>query len=566
MKCCTGVRFRIAWIRQMAFDLDVQKDRGAFFTPSEISRFLVEWAVRSPLDRVLEPSCGDARFLIPAAARLAALGASRERVSSCLTGVEIHMPSARDAKSRLQAEGFSANVINADFFDQEPNPRFDAVVGNPPFIRYQSFGGEVRAKGLKAALAQGVRLTSLASSWAAFTIHASCFLKDEGRLGLVLPAELFSVNYAAEVRRFLLGRFAKLRLIAFEKLLFPGVLEEVVLLLAEGRGTSSHFEFYQAHDVDSLISLDTSSWRGFVPVADEKWTPALIQPNALEIYRDLTEQEEFTTLAAWGNTYLGSVTGNNNYFTLSASDAARLGLDKSELQKISPPGARHLRGLTFCAGAWKKLAAEGARCYLFAPGEKPSRAARAYIAEGERSGVHKAYKCRVRSPWWRVPLVAKPDLLFTYMNHDRPRLTTNAAGALVLNSLYGIALRPNLKKVGKANLPVACLNTVTLLGSEIIGRAYGGGLLKHEPREADLLPVPSRLTLQAAHDELQLLKPQLSTALRQNCLLKAVEMVDHIVLERHLHLTPTKIAQLRHAREFLFNRRLARGRGNRVEN
>jgi adenine-specific DNA-methyltransferase len=131
------------------------------------------------------------------------------------------------------------------------------------------------------------------------------------------------------------------------------------------------------------------------------------------------------------------------------------------------------------------------------------------------------------------------------MNHDRPRLTTNEAGALILNSLYCVKLRQGLKTVGKANLPIACLNTVTLLGSEVVGRAYGGGLLKHEPREADLLPVPSAATLTAAHHELQLLKPQLAVAMRQNDLLRAVEMVDAVILERHLKLDKEQLVQLR---------------------
>ncbi len=551
----------------MTIELGAKKGRGAFFTPIEISQFLVDWAVRTPSDCILEPSCGDAMFLFPAAARLESLGARVEHIATSLNGVEIHGPSALEAEARLQAQGYSATIINGDFFDQDPQPRFDAVVGNPPFIRYQNFSGAARIKSLRAALAHGVRLTSLASSWAAFTIHASEFLKDNGRLGLVLPAELLSVNYAAEVRRFLLNRFDKVRLIVFENLVFPGVLEEVVLLLAEGRGSATHFDVYQARDVTSLLTLDTSSWQGFTPIANEKWTPALILPDALATYRDLTGRKQFSKLIEWGETYLGSVTGNNDFFTLTAADVGRLKLDKSEVLKISPPGARHLRGLTFSTSAWNQLSKESARCYLFAPSvEEPSKAARAYIAAGERAGVPKAYKCKVRSPWWRVPLVARPDILFTYMNHDRPRLTTNEAGVRVLNSLYGIELKQGLKKIGKANLPVACLNTVTLLGSEIVGRAYGGGLLKHEPKEADRLPVPSQSTLAAMHDELQLLKPQLASALRQNNLLRAVEMVDAIILEKHLLLDHGQVAQLRHAREFLFNRRLARGRGNRGEN
>ena len=64
-----------------------QKARGAFFTPPEISQFLVNWAIRSSSDRVLEPSCGDAAFLIPAAGRLKGLGANQ--IAKQLYGIDI---------------------------------------------------------------------------------------------------------------------------------------------------------------------------------------------------------------------------------------------------------------------------------------------------------------------------------------------------------------------------------------------------------------------------------------------------------------------------------------------
>jgi adenine-specific DNA methylase len=548
----------------MTAEEKAQKARGAFFTPPQISQFLVDLALRSPNDSVLEPSCGDAAFLLPAARRLMKSGS--QRGAAQLHGIDIHPPSISAARDLLEAHGLSATLECRDFFDYQPERAFDAVVGNPPFVRYQDFSGAARSKSLRAALSHGVRLTSLASSWAAFTIHAASFLNDGGRLGLVLPAELLSVNYASEVRRFLLSRFAKVRLVLFEQLVFPGVLEDVVLLLAEGRGSARHFEVYQTRDAAGLASLDDSLLQGFTPLANEKWTPALIPAGALDAYRIITSGAGFSKLLDWGETYLGSVTGNNEYFTLDAASLSRSGLKQDEVLRISPPGARHLRGLTFSRKAWDQLVKEGSRCFLFAPNVKnPSAAARRYIALGERAGVDRAYKCTVRDPWWSVPLVDQPDMFFTYMNHDRPRLITNEAGSWILNSLYGVKLRQGMKTIGKASLPIACLNTVTLLGSEIVGRAYGGGLLKHEPREADLLPVPSAATLSAAHDELQWLKPRLSIAIEQNDLVGAVEMVDSVILEKHLKLEKAQLCQLRNAREALFNRRRMRGKANRVE-
>ncbi len=461
--------------RQVGTELQRQKARGAFFTPPEISHFLVDWAIRQKTDRALEPSCGDAAFLIPVAERLKELGTSARSLPNQLQGIEIHRASVDKAEARLEDEGLSATIVHSDFFDCDPTPVFDAVVGNPPFIRFQSFSGQARAKSFRAALAHGVRLTGLASSWAAFTIHASEFLNDTGRLGMVLPAELLSVNYASEVRRFLLNRFGSVRLVLFDNLVFPGVTAEIVLLLAEGRGTAKSFEVIQLRDLAALSKLNRPGTVDFLPSGGEKWTPALIPTEALGVYRKLASGPAFSRLLDWGETYLGCVTGNNSYFTLTTDEVRKLGLNGNDLLKISPPGSRHLKGLTFTEKAWEQNAKQGGRSYLFAPQAAGlSAAARAYIKEGERLKVQDAYKCTNRAPWWRVPQVAKPDIFFSYMNHDRPRLITNDANVVILNSLYGIKLKDELREQGKALLPIACLNSLTLLGSEVVGRAYGG--------------------------------------------------------------------------------------------
>jgi hypothetical protein len=533
----------------------LRKARGAFYTPAALCEYVVAWAVRSGTDRVLEPSCGEAAFLLAAAQRLGGLGAR----SPHLHGHELHAVSADAAHSALAAAGHRAEIAVGDFLGTPAQPLFDVVVGNPPYVRYQDFAGPARAAGRRAALSSGVSLTRLASSWAAFTIHAAAFLRPGGRLGLVLPAELLSVNYAADVRSFLMRRFGRVRLVLFTERVFPGVLAEVVLLLAEGEGPTSHCELLQVQDLAALAAATgvESTWAP--PASAGKWTAALLPDGARDVYAGVTAGPSFGTLHDWGETTLGMVTGNNRWFALSPQQVDELGLAASDVVPLSPPGSRHLREPSFTRAAWRALGDAGARTWLFRPAGEPSRAAGAYIAAGERAGVPTAYKCRVRRPWWRTPLVPPADLLLTYMNADRPHLTGNRARVHHLNSVHGVYLRHGLRRTGTELLPLAALNTVTLIGAETVGRAYGGGLLKLEPREADVLPMPSPAVLAAAAPALRVLRPRIGALLAAGRLHEATSLVDAALLGESV--SRTQLELLVTARQVLADRRAARGRG-----
>lgn len=540
---------------------EVRKARGAFFTPEALSRYVTEWAVRTPEDRILEPSCGEAAFLLSAVERLAALRAAVDSdAAPQLHGVELHEESAASARALLRADGVEADIRVGDFFMFTPEPVYDAVIGNPPYVRYQDFSGESRVRSREAALRAGVAITNLASSWAAFTVHAALFLKKGGRLGLVVPAELLSVNYAAEVRRFLLERFARVDLVMFEERVFPGVLEEVVLLLADDYlgGPADHCHVVQAPNAAALSSTAVArSWKPEPPGG--KWTPSLLSTEALSAYTSAVSADDFTSLETWGDTTLGMVTGNNNYFALSPARVAELGLPESDLVPLSPPGSRHLRGLSFTDSLLADMGQSGSATWLFRPPGDPSPASLAYIDAGHLTGVEKAYKCRVRQPWWRVPLLPPADLFLTYMNADTPRLCTNRAKVHHLNSVHGVYLRPEHRRVGKDLLPLAALNSMTLLGAETVGRAYGGGMLKIEPREADLLPVPSPGVVQAARAALSAIRGRMITRLRSARLLDAAALVDDVLLIGELGMSRTQVRALRDGHADLSARRTARG-------
>lgn len=542
-----------------------RKARGAFFTPAPLCKYVADWAVRTAGDWILEPACGEAAFLLAAGERLEALARTTDLGPGRIDGVEVHERSARQAERLVRdaARDIEVQVRVSDFFALTPTGTYDVVIGNPPYVRYQDFAGDARTRSREAALRAGVPLTNLASSWAAFTVHSAMFLKTGGRLGLVLPAELLTVNYAAGVRRFLMEQFAKVRLVLFAERVFPDVLEEVVLVLADGyqQGPVEHCELHQVRAAQDLAALAAAP-RLWKPVtADGKWTPSLLPASALAAYVGVESSPGFTTLSCWGETTLGMVTGNNRFFAMSPGQARELDLQPSDLLAVSPPGSRHLRDLAFRGSAHAALGSAGAATVLFRPPHEPSLPAKAYIRAGERIGVHTAYKCRVRSPWWRVPLVKPADLLLTYMNADTPRLCANRAGVYHLNSVHGIYLQPGLRRLGMNLLPVASLNSMTMLGAEIVGRAYGGGLLKLEPKEADRLPVPAPDMLRAVAPALCAVRLRLAALLRlPDGLLEASKVVDEVMLARALGLASAEVRALREARIELAARRTTRGR------
>ncbi|WP_411700746.1 class I SAM-dependent DNA methyltransferase [Conyzicola sp.] len=535
----------------------IRKARGAFFTPPAIARFMTDWALRDARDTVLEPSCGDAEFLVHAVRRLTALGARRPAVA----GVEIHAHSADAARARVAHAGGRPDIQTSDFFAVAAGDErgYDAVVGNPPYVRSQNWSGEPRDRSRSAARAAGVELSASASSWAAFTAHATSFLAPGGRLAFVLPAELLSVNYAAAVRRFLYEKFSSVDLVAFDDRVFAEAEVDVVLLLVDGygQGPAEHITVHRARNAVALDrELPAQKWTPSDPSA--KWTPALLPSEGLAAY---AAAAGFTRLEEWGDTTLGTVTGNNNFFALSPARAAELGLDSADLLPLSPPGSGHLRGLDLAVDALAALGRSGARTLLFRPAAEPSGAARAYIAEGQDTGVSRAYKCRVRATWWRVPLLAPADLLITAMNADTARITSNEAGAHHLNSVYGIYLNEDHRDLGRELLALASLNSVTLLGAEVVGRAYGGGILKLEPREADALPVPGPALVAAVARELSAARAEVALLLDARRLLDAVAVIDRILLVDGLGMSDSDVRVLRAAHAVMSRRRRGRGKG-----
>ncbi|MCV7117791.1 lactate dehydrogenase [Mycobacterium nebraskense] len=510
------------------------KARGGYYTPTPVARFLARW-VREAGPRIVEPSCGDGAIL----RELAALGGR-------VHGVELVAEEA--AKSREFAP-----VDAADLFTwlatTEPGG-WDGVAGNPPYIRFGNWASEQRDPALELMRRAGLRPTRLTNAWVPFVVASSILVRDGGRVGLVLPAELLQVTYAAQLREFLLGRFSDITLLTFERLVFDGILQEVVLFCGVAGAVPARIRTVHLADADSLARADLdAAWAPTLLHENEKWTKYFLDPAAIRLLRKLKGSTAMTRLGSVADVDVGIVTGRNSFFTFTDVQARELGLLPHCVPLVSR--SAQLSGLVYDSDCRASDVAAGRRGWLLnAPRDPVDPALLAHIDAGESAGVDQGYKCSIRKPWWGTPSLWIPDLFMLRQIHLAPRLTVNAAAATSTDTVHRVRLAAG---VDATALAAVFHNSVTFAFAEIIGRSYGGGILELEPREAEQLPIPPPALAGAE------LACDVDLLLKANEIEKALDLVDRRVLIDGLGLGPETVAQCRAAWVSLRDRRKRRG-------
>ncbi len=453
---------------------------------------------------------------------------------------------ARDHGRRLVESGVpSDHLITGDFFavGSRRIPAVDLVVGNPPYIRHHWFQHENRDRAVAALARQEIRLSGQANAWAYFLVHAGAFLRQGGRMALLLPGAVCFADYATNALDYIRQRAGRCTLARIRKRLFADAREDTVVLLVEDWGSGPCD--LTIDDFESIEDLEF--WLRNVPVRPPKAIPSspICQPRfdldgpAAEAWQRALETPHVQDLGKLARIRIGVVTGANRFFVQSIKEAVRLEAAGARSAPIVTRG-RSLAGLVWSEQDQRRVERDGSPSRLIIA--DPERALRGAILQwvhvGEDEGLAKRFYCRRRRVWYALRDDAVPDAFLHYMGEEAPRIVLNLAGALSTNAIHRVWWRD--ATISPEAVAIGTCTSLFALACEIYGRKYGGGVLKVEPGAANRLPVP---VVPAAQEK----RVEIDALLRNRKLRSARELADDMVLVRGLGLPARAVSTLRDA-------------------
>ena len=540
------------------------KLRGGYYTPPEIADFLVRWSLNGSREKksVLEPSMGDGVFVLSVVKELSKRGVSKAEIEKSIYGVELFEQEVEKVKKSLRNEKYNPekfNLFSGDFFSAIEGPlkdkKFDLILGNPPFIRYQNFPPEQSKLAVEILARNGFHPNKLTNAWLFFLLVGIFHLKDTGKLAMVIPAEILQVSYAAETRVFLSKFFHSITIISFKKLVFQGIQQEVVLLLcdknkSEGKGIN-FVEFSDASELPPLSEIKSPA--SFKPIDhdNDKWTQYLLTKKEILLLRRLKNDKRILKLSDLAEVDVGIVTGNNNFFVVNAEIVNRYKLQPYVIPLVGR-SAQFNASLYFTKKNWEKISKNNGLCFLFSYAQETGKTVpsgvKKYLKVGMQNSVPDGYKCKVRKIWHYVPSVWIPDAFLFRQIHANPRIIMNRAKAVPTDTIHRVRFK---RDIDKEKLLVSFHNSLTFAFSEVFGRSYGGGVLELEPSEAERLLVPylSKNSIDPKKVE---------EILNSKGLEASLDYVDSTLLVHGLGLSKNDVDTLRKIWKKLSKRRLER--------
>ena len=334
---------------------------------------------------------------------------------------------------------------------------------------------------------------------------------------------------------------------------FPGVLQEVVIL-SSTRGQRANgpacCEIREHRFSGSSVSTH------MIPASKEPWTKYLLTTTGLDALAEASCLPNVHRLGHVAKFEVAAVTGANDFF--SVDDETLESFDLSPWSTPLLPRLRHAEGLRYTHEDHQAASESGAKTHLLdfsvdRPNPLESSRAAAYLRSGERSDLPDRYKCRIRSPWYRVPFIREGRLMMSKRSHHFPKVILNDAGVVTTDTIYRGSM-VGFFQGHDPDLAASFHNSLTLLTAEVEGRSFGGGVLELVPSEVGRLRVPLPVDFGLDLDRLDALARSASDDQGE----ALIRETDLLLTKAGIGFTTSLTERLHQARISLMQRRLDR--------
>lgn len=464
-----------------------QKLRGAYYTPFPLAEMMVDlFSEKKGIKRILEPSCGDGVFIDALIDEK-----YKDRIED-IVAIEIEEEEAKKVnEKRIRMPNL--RVVNTDFFDyyeKNKEQKFDLILGNPPYVRYQYLEEEQKELMSDILTSQGMKANKLINTWVGFMVACVNMLSDQGSIAFVIPAEILQVTYAEDLRLFLANHLSKITLITFEELVFPDIEQEIVVFIGQKGNEEKGIRIIELNNLDDLKRNDVEL-NGFQKLqhVHEKWTKYFTTPEENKLISSIRSDSRMQKLSDIALINVGITTGNNKYFSVTKET-----VDEYELDSVIRPligRSAHAHSIYFDENDWRKNVDDGKTAFLIDfpevdYNEYPQKH-KDYIQYGEDNKENTGYKCSIRERWYRIPSVWIPDAFFLRRNNLYPKFVLNKCNAVSTDTMHRIKFNDG---INPERAMLSYYNSISFAFTELCGRSYGGGVLEILPGEVGNILVP----------------------------------------------------------------------------
>jgi len=470
-------------------DREELRNKGQFWTPPWVAKAMVEYVVNNS-NLLFDPATGKGVFL----------EALREIESS---GKHIEFYGIDIDENILDNSVYKDNfctIETRDFISNPPENKFRSIVANPPYIRHHRLSKATKTKLKKISNSiLNYSIDGRAGIHIYFLLQALKLLENNGKLAFIMPADTCEGVFANDLWNWIIRNYCLECVITFrpEATPFPKVDTNPIIFLIKKNYQQNKLLWIRVKEKfsDDLRNFIKSgmSLRNFNSLDIEE--REIKEAISTGLSRSKVINNSNHKLVDFANTMRGIATGANKFFFITKEKAKELNIP-NEFLKPAISRTRDVPNSIINKDTLIKLEKKNKPTLLFSPDGRAlsdfPKEVQKYLIYGEKLGLNNRPLIKTRKPWYKMEKRKIPKFLFAYLGRRNARFIKNEAKVLPLTGFLCIYPKFDNKEYLE-NFWKILNHPETIKNLFLVGKSYGNGAIKVEPRALENLPIPDIL-------------------------------------------------------------------------